>query len=68
VEFSGRGRWSQTSYNLRLKPTQLEAVNTKGLSHGDTLELIPGSYRLRVAVRDNLTGQIGSVQAPLELK
>lgn len=57
-----------TSYNLKLNPTQLEAINTQGLGYGDTLELPPGSYRLRVVVRDNLTGQIGSVQAPLDLK
>ena len=57
-----------TSYNLRLNPTQLQAVDTKGLSYGDTVELPPGAYRLCVVVRDNLTGQIGSVQAPLELK
>jgi hypothetical protein len=57
-----------TSYDLKLNPTQLEAINTQGLGYGDTLELPPGNYRLRVVVRDNLTGQIGSVQAPLELK
>lgn len=57
-----------TSYNLKLNPTQLQAINTQGLGYGDTLELPPGSYRLRVVVRDNLTGQIGSVQAPLDLK
>jgi len=57
-----------TSYNLNLNPTQLQQIDTNGLGYGDTLELAPGSYRLRVVVRDNLTGQIGSVSAPLELK
>ena len=57
-----------TSYNLNLNPAQLQMVDTKGLSYGDTIELPPGAYRLRLVVRDNLTGQIGSVQAPLELK
>jgi VWFA-related protein len=57
-----------TSYNLNLNPTQLQQIDTNGLGYGDTLELAPGSYKLRVVVRDNLTGQIGSVSAPLELK
>lgn len=57
-----------TSYNLNLNPSQLEMIETKGLGYGDTIELSPGVYRLCVVVRDNLTGQIGSVQAPLELK
>jgi hypothetical protein len=57
-----------TSYNLKLNPAQLEALNTQGLGYGDTFELPPGAYRLCVVVRDNLTGQMGSVQAPLDLK
>jgi VWFA-related protein len=57
-----------TSYNLNLNPTQLQQIDTNGLGYGDTLELEPGSYKLRVVVRDNLTGQMGSVSAPLELK
>jgi VWFA-related protein len=57
-----------TSYNLNLNPTQLQQIDTNGLGYGDTLDLAPGSYKLRVVVRDNLTGQIGSVSAPLELK
>jgi VWFA-related protein len=57
-----------TRYNLNLNPTQLQQIDTNGLGYGDTLDLAPGSYKLRVVVRDNLTGQIGSVSAPLELK
>jgi hypothetical protein len=57
-----------TSYNLNLNPTQLQQIDTNGLGYGDTLDLAPGSYKLRVVVRDNLIGQIGSVSAPLELK
>ena len=57
-----------TTYNLNLDPTQLQQVDTNGLSYSDTLELKPGSYELRLVVRDNLNGQIGSVRAPLDLK
>jgi VWFA-related protein len=56
------------SYNLNLNPTQLQQLDTNGLSYGDTVELAPGTYKLRMVVRDNLTGQIGSVSAPLDVK
>ena len=56
------------SYNLNLNPMQLLQIDTNGVSYSDTLELTPGSYNLCVAVRDNLTGRIGSVLVPLELK
>ena len=57
-----------TSYNLNLNPTQLQQLATNGLGYGDTVELAPGTYKLRMVVRDNLTGQIGSVSAPLDVK
>jgi VWFA-related protein len=57
-----------TSYNLNLNPTQLQQLDTNGLGYGDTVELAPGTYKLRMVVRDNLTGQIGSVSAPLDVK
>ena len=56
------------TYNLKLDPTQLQQIDTNGLSYSDTLELKPGAYELRLVVRDNLRGQIGSVLAPLDLK
>jgi len=57
-----------TSYNLNLNPMQLQQIETNGLSYGDTLELPPGNYKLRLVVRDNLTGQIGSVSTPLDVR
>jgi hypothetical protein len=57
-----------TNYDLKLNPAQLQMVETQGLGYGDTIELAPGAYQLRLVVRDDLTGQMGSVQAPLELK
>lgn len=54
------------SYNLKLQPQQLEAINTQGVSYGDAIEVAPGSYTLRVVVRDNLTGKVGSVLAVVE--
>ena len=57
-----------TSYDLNLNPAQLQTIETQGLGYGDTIELSPGVYHLRLVVRDDLTGQIGSVQAPLKVK
>jgi VWFA-related protein len=56
------------SYNLNLNPTQLQQIDVNGVSYGDTVELTPGGYKLRVVVRDNLTGRMGSVSAPLNVK
>jgi len=51
------------TYNLNLSADQLKQLEAMGLGFGDTLELAPGSYRLRVVVRDNLNGRVGSVLA-----
>ena len=57
-----------TSYNLNLNATQLQQLESQGVSYGDTVDLAPGDYKLRVVVRDNLTGRMGSVSTPLEMK
>jgi VWFA-related protein len=44
---------------------QMTALRAKGLTLKDTLELGPGKYTVRVVVRDNVTGKVGSVTAPL---
>lgn len=56
------------SYNTALNPQQLEQIEKQGLGYGDTLSLSPGSYNIRVVVRDNLTGKIGSALLPLDVK
>jgi hypothetical protein len=38
---------------------------TRGIDMKNALELGPGNYVVRVVVRDNVTGKIGSVTAPL---
>jgi hypothetical protein len=58
------GHFSQSlSGNLNV-----ETVNTlkaKGATFPGMIELAPGNYTLRFLVRDNLSGQMGSVSAPL---
>jgi len=51
------------SYNLNLNSEQMKQLEAMGLGFGDTLNLPPGTYRLRVVVRDNLNGRVGSVLA-----
>lgn len=48
-----------------IKPESLESVKATGVGYHDSLELAPGQYTVRFVVRDNLTGRLGSVSAPL---
>lgn len=43
----------------------LDKVKAEGIFYSNALELPPGEYQVRFVVRDNLTGRIGSVSAPL---
>ncbi len=52
-----------------LRPESLAILESDGLVYNlDEIELDPGKYQLKVVVRDRLTGQMGSVSAPLEIK
>jgi VWFA-related protein len=44
---------------------QLASVRANGVGFRNALELAPGTYTVRFVVRDNVTGKIGSVTAPL---
>jgi VWFA-related protein len=58
---------SSKLYNLNLNAAFLAQLQTSGIGYNDTVELPPGQYGLRVVVRDNITGRMGSVWAPLQL-
>ncbi len=45
--------------------SQLASVRTNGVGFRNFLELGPGKYTVRFVVRDNVTGKVGSVTAPL---
>ncbi len=47
------------------KPETLAKLRTEGLAYSNVLELPPGQYTVRFVVRDNPSGKIGSVSAPL---
>jgi hypothetical protein len=47
------------------KVETLSKLRAEGLAYSNTLELAPGQYTVRFVVRDNPSGKIGSVSAPL---
>ncbi len=51
-----------------LKDETAEGIATGGLHHYATLELPPGEYVLRVVVRDNLHGLLGSTSGPITVR
>lgn len=48
-----------------ISDAQLATVRANGVGFRNALELGPGKYTVRFVVRDNVTGKMGSVTAPL---
>ena len=48
-------------------PDTLAKLKADGLAYNNSLELSPGEYTVRFVVRDNLSGKVGSVSAPLSV-
>jgi VWFA-related protein len=44
------------------------AIRQNGVAYKGALDLAPGEYTVRFVVRDNLSGRIGSVAAPLKVE
>ena len=51
-----------------LKPQVARQLDMGGVKFDSTVVLAPGYYNVRFIVRDNLSGNIGSVTAPLVVK
>jgi VWFA-related protein len=60
-------RFSQT-VQVSFNPEMLARILKTGIALKEQLELIPGNYECRFIVRDNQSGQIGTVHMPFELK
>ena len=43
-------------------------IRLKGVAERGALELSPGEYSVRFVVRDDLTGRMGSISAPLRIE
>ena len=51
-----------------LKPETLEKMNSQGLSYRYHVAVPPGEYSLRFVIRDNISGRVGSVSAPVTVE
>jgi VWFA-related protein len=51
-----------------LPPDKLAYFQAHGIRYPNSLQLPPGDYQVRFVVRDNLSGRVGSVSAPLTVK
>ena len=51
-----------------LTAEKLAAVHQNGIAYNGALDLAPGEYTVRFVVRDDLSGRIGSVAAPLKVE
>jgi VWFA-related protein len=61
-----RGGFSET-INASLSPEEYQRARTSGLPYYASTQLPPGYYQLRLAVRENETGQIGSLSRYVEV-
>ena len=55
------------NFSAALKPEQYQMVMQKFFPCNQSIALEPGSYLLRLGVRDNTTGVIGTVNAPVTI-
>ena len=56
-----------TGIDAPIKADRLQAYLQQGIPFKTDLDLGPGQYRLRLAVRDGRTGYIGTTEIPLKL-
>jgi hypothetical protein len=48
-----------------LSPEALAKMRVQGLKYSSDLPLTAGSYEVRFVIRDNVSGKVGSISAPL---
>jgi VWFA-related protein len=60
----------QASRNIttKLPPEAVTQIKNDGISYKGAMDLEPGDYEVRFLVRDNITGRMGSLLAPLQVK
>jgi VWFA-related protein len=51
--------------NATVPDAQMASLRASGIDMKNALELGPGQYAVRIVIRDNVTGKVGSVTAPL---
>ncbi len=55
----------QHTMKATLSPETLAKVRVQGLKYSSDLPLPAGNYEIRFVVRDNVSGRVGSISAPL---
>lgn len=64
----GKAFWSdRNTVNLKMKPETADRVRSSGFRVIQSMDLAPGRYQLRVAVRESNTDKAGSVTYDLEV-
>ena len=53
------------TFNSPVAEAQMATLRANGIGMKNVIELGPGQYTVRMVIRDNVTGKIGSVTAPL---
>jgi len=53
--------------DTHLKPDGLEQIQHHGMTYRNALELPPGEFMVRFAVRDSIGNRVGSVAAPVNV-
>jgi len=56
------------TFNKPVSEAQLAAIKATGVRFRNSLELTPGEYTVRFVVRDNVSGKVGSLTAPLRVE
>jgi hypothetical protein len=54
--------------DTHLTAEKLSSIRQNGVGYRGFLDLAPGEYTVRFVVRDDLSGRIGSVAAPLKVE
>lgn len=62
----GAAQFDQT-VEAKLKPEAVAQVRGAGITFNNSIQLPPGDYAVRFVVRDNVTGRMGSVLAPIKV-
>jgi len=71
VAFDSSGKAVTSSYHTvetTIEPEQYERLKQVGLPYAMELQLPPGRYHLRMVVRDNRTGLVGTADVPVTLE
>ena len=51
----------------KLPPAGVTQIRENGITYANLLTLAPGAYSVHIVVRDNMTGRMGSIVAPLKV-